>query len=133
VTGVAGGAPLTALWTAFAALLVLGLVLRVIFLRWTRRVGIGDGGDKTLARAIRIHGNAIETLPIALLLMLVVELGGGPPALLHGCGAALLLGRLAHAWGLSQTGGVSPGRFLGTLSWATVVVVLTYTILTRSF
>jgi len=119
----------TAFWTALLALLILGLMLRVVVLRLTRRVGIGDGGDKELAKAIRVHGNAIETVPIALLLMAGYELGGGLPWLLHAGGAALLLGRLAHAFGLSRTSGTSPGRLLGSLAWAAVVVTMSVAIL----
>lgn len=132
MTGLPGAAPVTALWTALIALLMLGLMLRVVQLRLTRRIGIGDGGDKELAKAIRVHGNATETLPIALLLMLVLELGGGSPTLLHVSGTTLLIGRLAHAWGLSRSSGASIGRQLGSLTWMAVVVVLALTILTRS-
>jgi hypothetical protein len=115
---------ITALWAAPIALLIVALALRVVALRWTRRVGIGDGGDKQLARAIRAHANAIETMPIALLLMAGYELDGGDPVALHAIGATLLVGRLGHAWGLSRHGGTSVGRFMGTLSWTIVVVGL---------
>jgi uncharacterized membrane protein YecN with MAPEG domain len=126
-------APVTALWTALLALWILLLMLRVVQLRWTRRVGIGDGGDKQLAKAIRVHANAIETMPIALLLMFGHELGGGTPGLLHGCGAALLASRLLHARGLYRTSGASAGRMLGSILWTTVVVVLSTLIIARSF
>jgi uncharacterized membrane protein YecN with MAPEG domain len=125
--------PVTALWTALIALWILLLMLRVVRLRWTRRVGIGDGGDKDLAKAIRVHGNAIETLPIALLLMLTYELGGGAPWLLHVCGSALLASRALHAAGLTRTAGASAGRMLGSILWATVVVVLASLTIARSF
>lgn len=127
------GAPITALWTALIACWILLLMLRVVRLRWTRRVGIGDGGDKELAKAIRVHGNAIETQPIALLLMFGYELGGGLPWLLHACGATLLACRVLHAAGLTRTAGTSVGRFMGSLLWATVVVVLATLIIARSF
>lgn len=126
-------APVTALWTALIALWILLLMLRVVRLRWTRRVGIGDGGDKDLAKAIRVHGNAIETMPIALLLLLVTELAGAAPWLLHVCGSALLASRVLHATGLTRTAGASAGRMLGSILWATVVVVLSAMTIARSF
>jgi len=126
------GAPITAQWTALIALWILLLMAQVVRLRWTRRVGLGDGGDKDLLKAIRIHGNAIETMPIALLLMLGYEVGGGTPWLLHVCGAALLASRVAHAAGLRRSIGASAGRMLGSTLWATVVVVLSVLILSRS-
>ena len=125
--------PVTALWTALIACWILLLMLRVVRLRWTRRVGIGDGGDKDLAKAIRVHGNAIETMPIALLLMLTYELGGGAAWLLHVCGSALLASRVLHAAGLTRTAGASAGRMLGSTLWATVVVVLASLTIARSF
>lgn len=126
-------APVTALWTALIAFWILLLMLRVVRLRWTRRIGIGDGGDKELAKAIRVHGNAIETMPIALLLMLGYELGGGAPWLLQVCGATLMASRVLHAAGLTRTSGASAGRFLGSILWTTVVVVLGTLIIARSF
>lgn len=116
--------PITAVWTALIALWILQLMLQVVRLRWTRKVGLGDGGDKDLAKAIRIHGNAIETMPIALLLMFGYELGGGLPWLLHVCGTTLLASRVLHATGLRRSSGTSAGRMLGSILWATVVVVL---------
>lgn len=125
-------APVTALWTALVALWILLLMVQVVRLRWTRRVGTGDGGDKDLTKAIRIHGNAIETMPIALLLMLGYELDGGLPWLLHVSGAALLASRVLHATGLRRSLGTSAGRMLGSILWAAVVVVLSILIIARS-
>lgn len=127
------GAPVTALWAAAIAFWIVLLMLRVVRLRRARRVGIGDGGDKDLAKAVRVHGNAIETMPIALLLMFGYELGGGAPWLLHVCGATLLASRVLHATGLTRTSGSSPGRFLGSFLWTTVVIVLASLIIARSF
>jgi uncharacterized protein len=115
-------ASITGLYAAALALLIVGLMMRVVLLRWRFRVGIGTGDQSVLARAIRAHGNAVETVPLALLLMLFVELGPMEPVWLHGAGAALLVGRLAHAFGLSRHAGTSVGRFAGTV--LTVGVIL---------
>lgn len=103
----------------------------MVRLRWRLRAGQGDGGDRDLAKAIRVHGNAIETMPIALLLMFGYELGGGSATLLHACGVLLIVGRLAHAQGLSKTFGASAGRIAGTTTLFTVVLVLAVLILSR--
>ena len=114
------------------ALWVLALVVRVVLLRWQLRAGQGDGGHRVLAKAIRVHGNAIEMLPMALLLMFAYELGGGSATLLHGAGLVLIAGRLAHAQGLSRTFGASAGRFAGTTTVAIVIIVLATKILLRN-
>ncbi len=114
--------PVTALYAGLLALLLLMLALRVIRLRWKLRVGIGDGGDRAMSRAIRIHGNATEHLPIALLL--VGELNHANPTLLHGCGITLVVARVLHAVGLRRSAGVSWQRTAGTIGTFSVIVIL---------
>ena len=122
--------PITGLYAAVLTLLIVVLAARVVFLRRTRRVGLGSGGDSELARAIRAHGNQIEIVPITLLLLLVIELGGAQVELLHGLGITLIVGRHMHAWGLSHYQGKSLGRFWGTvLTWAAAGVAGTTAVL----
>ena len=64
---------ITAVYAAISALLVVALSFRVIRLRLSTRTGIGDGGHQDLARCIRAHANAVEYLPLALLLLLLVQ------------------------------------------------------------
>lgn len=109
---------ITAIYAALAALLVLVLAARVVIARNVRKVGFGDGGDRDLARRIRAHANALENLPLALLLLLLLELNQTQPVLLHGFGIVLIVARIAHAIGLSRSSGHSVGRFGGTgLTW----------------
>lgn len=116
--------PITSLYAAALALLVVALLLRVVLLRNRFRVGIGAGGQEVLGRAVRAHANAIETVPLALLLMLLVELGSIAPAWLHGAGIALVAGRGAHALGLSRHAGMSAGRLVGTVLTLGVILFL---------
>ena len=116
--------PITALYAGVLALLMLALAIRIIRLRWKLRVGIGDGGDKMMSRSIRVHGNATEHVPIALLLMLVAELNFATPALLHTCGIVLVVARVLHALGLAGSAGPSLGRMAGTVGTVGVVVTL---------
>lgn len=116
--------PLTGLYAALCALIVLVLALRVIVLRWSTKTGIGDGGDRRLAKAIRVHGNATEYVPLALILMLIVELGGASGAFINACGIALVAARLVHAYGLTRSAGASAGRVVGTTLTFGVILVL---------
>jgi len=109
---------ITLLFASLHALLMLGLVLPIARHRHARRIGLGDGGDTLLARRIRVHGNFIEHVPFALLVLALLELCGLAPTWLWDFGGALLLGRILHALGLSRSGGYSFGRFAGTtLTW----------------
>jgi uncharacterized membrane protein YecN with MAPEG domain len=94
---------------------VLQIPLTVIVGYRRARTGIQffDGGDPTLLRRMRAHGNYTETVPIVLLAMMAAELTGAPAWLLWGGGTSLLIGRLMHAaililkgWGIARAIGM---------------------------
>ena len=104
----------------FAALTMLYMVLcaRVVVLRRSLRVNLGDGGHEALERAVRAHGNFTENVPLAGLLIVVASQATAP-VWVHGLAAALVLARVLHAVGLSRHAGTSFGRFYGAgLTWA---------------
>ena len=120
---------ITMLYAGLCVILVVVLGLRVVLFRFRHRIGIGDGGDPTLQRRVRVHANAIENLPLALLLLGGMELNGYPPALIHGFGATRFISRVAHAWGLSHSSGTSIGRFSGTLfTWLLMLAMSLFAI-----
>lgn len=107
-------------YAGLLVLLYLGLSLQVVRLRRTLQVGIGTGGNEVLDRAVRAHANFAEYVPLALLLLVLVEAGTAAPGwLVHLLGAALLVGRIMHGLiGLNRSAGYSAGRFWGTcLTW----------------
>ncbi|MGZ5010550.1 MAG: MAPEG family protein [Methylobacter sp.] len=91
---------ITSIYASLAALLIVRLTLSVIKLRRKNRVSVGDGGNEGLQLAIRAHANAVEYIPIALMLLLTLELNGAPKILIHILGATLIIGRILHAMGL---------------------------------
>ena len=104
-------------------LIALVLAALVVRQRGKTKTGIGTGGHPVLERAIRVHGNFIEYVPLILILLLLLELGGLAPLWVHLMGIALTLGRILHAWGLSTDPGESFGRAAGTtLTWLTLLV-----------
>jgi uncharacterized membrane protein YecN with MAPEG domain len=92
--------PVTGLYAALLALVAIALVAGVGATRGKTKISLGDGGDPKLIVAIRRHMNFVEGVPLALLLMALVELNGGSKALLHALGAILLVARLIHPFGL---------------------------------
>ncbi|MFP4207841.1 MAG: MAPEG family protein [Wenzhouxiangella sp.] len=107
---------ITLFYAGLSGLLLLALSWQVVALRRRFKVGLGTGSQPELERVVRVHANFCEYVPLALLILLTLELSGALPAvLLHALGVALVLGRFLHAWGLSRTAGVSRGRFIGTL------------------
>lgn len=107
-----------------ATLGVVFLALRVIRLRWHHQTGIGHGDHPDLERAIRAHANAIEYIPLALLLFLMVALTYASTKEIEWLGAIFLAARFLHAWGLSRHAGASPSRMLGTILTLGIMVVL---------
>ncbi|MCK7597048.1 MAPEG family protein [Microbulbifer sp. CAU 1566] len=116
---------ITALYGSLCALLVIALAFKVVTFRRGKKVGIGTAGDKEGEVAVRAHANAIEYIPLALILLLVAEINGLSHVWLHVLGASLVLGRLLHAVGFTVgKGGYHPGRFVGTLLTWIVILAL---------
>jgi uncharacterized protein len=95
---------LTLLFAGLCALLQCALTALVIVRRVQARVNLMDGGDEPLQRRIRAHGNFTETVPMALILIALLEWRGLPSVWLWALGICLLLGRALHAFGLLARG-----------------------------
>jgi len=113
--------------TAFYAGILgfLGLVLasRVVQNRYRHRIELGDRGNEEMARAMRVFGNFTEYVPMILLLISFGEMLGAGKWVTHGLGAGLVIARLAHALGLSQSSGRTLGRAVGVvLTWLALLI-----------
>lgn len=116
--------PITALYGSLCGLLVLVLAVQVVKHRRRFKIGVGSGDQKQLELAIRVHSNAIEYIPIALILLAMFEANQGNAYLAHTMGMVLVLGRVLHAQGLGTNPGVSFGRFWGTLfTWIAILAL----------
>ncbi|MDH4023620.1 MAG: MAPEG family protein [Gammaproteobacteria bacterium] len=122
---------ITAIYASVLAIVFIALSYRVAQRRMRFQVGLGTGENRELERAIRIHGNFAEYVPLALLLLALYESGGGPGWAVHTAGAALLVARALHAVGLTQSSGRSTGRFTGILSTWLVILGLALANLAR--
>jgi uncharacterized membrane protein YecN with MAPEG domain len=91
------------LYAALLALIFVFLSVRTLRLRHTLKIGIGDGGNTDMLRAMRVHSNFSEYVPLSLILIFLVEAQGSQTWLVHALGLCLLVGRLSHAFGVSQT------------------------------
>lgn len=117
-------ASITAIYASVLAILYVILAYRVVQRRVRFEVGLGTGRNTELERAIRIHGNFAEYVPLALLLSAFYEAGGGAPWAVHVAGAWLVVARVLHAVGLTGSSGRSPGRFAGTaMTWVLLIAL----------
>jgi uncharacterized membrane protein YecN with MAPEG domain len=115
---------ITGFYAALLALIILWLCYKVVVFRRVKRVEIGDGGDEAGIRHIRAQQNAVEYIPIVLILMGAYELNQGNVYLLHAIGVLMVLARLMHPSGFVNRKGVSFGRFYGTaLTWLCLLIL----------
>lgn len=107
----------TPIYIAVLGLLLIPMTLYVGLYRVKNQIDIGDNDDKYLIRRIRSHANFIETVPLAVLLLLTMELLGANHTFLHVLGATLVISRILHFLGLSRLGPFlcRPAGMFGTL------------------
>lgn len=111
------------LYASLLALLFVALSVQVIRLRRSRQIAIGDAGDAALLRAMRVHSNFAEYVPLCLIMIYLVETQLGWALLVHGLGLLLLLARLSHAYGVSQARENLRFRVVGMLGTFAVLLV----------
>ena len=118
---------ITAIYAAILALIILALGVNVTMHRVKLRISLGDGGNPQMLRMIRLHANAIDYVPIAVVLMAIYEVNGGWHWALHIVGIALVAGRLIQTAGMWTTDVAGAGRKVGqsltTLSIAALAVL----------
>ncbi len=123
--------PITSIFASLATLMYIALAFRVIAIRRTKRISLGIGTDPRLETRMRQHGNFSEYAPLTLLLMGMAEIQGAPNALVVAIGLALLISRVAHAFGLglmSKPVGLKL-RTLGMVTCFTTLIILVITLL----
>ncbi len=115
--------PITALYAALSGFLIIALAANVVRLRLAKKVSLGDGGHEDVSRAIRAHGNTIEYLPLALILMALLEINGGGSTALHSYGILLVGGRVVYSYGmLVPRSSANLARQLGVVtSWLVIL------------
>ena len=116
--------PITALYAGILALIVVALGINVTMHRARLRVPLGDGGNPEMLRMIRLHGNAVEYLPLALVLMAIYEANGGWHWALNAIGIALIVARLLQSWNMWNTATAGFGRISGqSLTWLSIAAL----------
>jgi uncharacterized protein len=103
----------TPLYALPVALIYLVLWFRVSAVRSATGVSFGDGGNPALLQRIRQHGNCAEWSAFVLILMILAEGSGVSAPWLHASGVLLLVGRIAHPFGLSADNAGHPLRYVG--------------------
>ena len=111
----------------------VGLSFLTLGLRRKNKIALGDGGNPQLLRAIRVHSNFAEYVPMALILIYLTESIGSPIYLIHFLGVSLLIGRLSHAWGVSHENENFKFRVFGMIATFNAIIVSSLYILAAQF
>lgn len=108
------------------ALTVIMLVMNILvtFARLRTPISLGDSGNDALLVANRRLMNFVENVPMTLILMGLAEAGGAGSAVLHTIGAALIVFRLIHPFGLSVDTPKRPARIIGSVGTKLVQIAL---------
>ncbi len=104
---------LTPLYALPLAAIYLILWFRVSAVRSATGISFGDGGNALLLQRVRQHGNFAEWTGFFLILMILAEGMQAPAVYLHVSGALLLIGRIAHPFGLLPGNAAHPLRYVG--------------------
>ena len=118
-----GAMIVTPLYAAILAVWFVILSLRVLQRRRAARVSLGDGGDMLLQRTIRGQANFAEYVPLALVLLLVIELSRFSLYVVHALGIALVIARLLHGYAMGFRAEFRFGRFWGAVMTFAILIV----------
>ena len=110
-------------YAGLLGLIALGVAMPAGRTRAQHNVSVGDGGHPDLLLAMRRHANFAEWVPIAIILIALLELNHVRPPAIHVLGAVLVIARLCHAFGLKGETMRSTGRFVGAIGTVLVVAV----------
>jgi len=108
--------------TMAAALVNFWLGWRCGQIRSDAKISVGDGGNDLLMRRMRAQSNFVEQAPITLLLFGLVEATGRGGWWIAPLGAAFIIGRICHGFGMD--GNFKAGRPIGMLTGMLAQLVL---------
>jgi len=118
---------ITLLYSSLLTILAIFLALRNGVIRGKTKTMLGEGDSPELLQSIRAHGNLMEHAPIALILLLLLEMQGVADWKLHLIGSSFFLCRILHAYGISISRESTPYRVVGALgSWVLMLGMSVY-------
>ncbi len=115
--------PVSTLYAAVLGLMFIPFTAYVGAYRAKTNILIMDGGDQEMARRMRAQANFVETVPLAVVLLILMELNGAGSTWLHSLGAVLVLSRFVHYLTIVTNPAKTIPRALGMLGTLPVYLV----------
>jgi len=116
--------PITALTAGILGIMSLVLAFLAGSMRAKTGISIGDGGNQEMLLAGRRHANFAEFVPMALILLAVLELAHVSSTALYVLGGGLVLCRVAHAVGIKADTMTGPLRAIGAGGTTLITLVM---------
>ena len=91
---------ISAFYGSILALILVGLSAWVIAGRGSTNTMLGDGGNQSMTRRIRAHANFIEYVPMALVIIALLEGSGASHGLVRILLIVLVIARILHPIGM---------------------------------
>ena len=123
----------TPIYAALLGIQMIILTVRVIMLRSSLDISLGDGGNPDLLERVRGHGNFSEFVPLALILIALVELGGLAVFWVHILGMVLVASRVIQPFGLRADVTTTPLRIIGNSASFAVIMAASLILLFQNF
>ena len=93
---------LTPLFAAILGLMYIYLSLQVVKIRFSHRISMGVGENRGLEKAVRIHANFAEYVPMTLILLWFVETMLMSQGIVLVAGTLLIIARVMHVIGMAK-------------------------------
>lgn len=121
----------TSLYAGLLGLMAIAVAFPAGSLRGKLGIPLGDGGNRELLRAMRRQANFIEWVPLALVLIALLEMSGVTKTAIHVLGAGLVIARICHALDFRADTMQGPGRFVGAAATALITLVSSIWLIVR--
>jgi len=112
---------ITPIYIAALGLLFIPMTMRVAIYRIKSKISLGAGDNPEMLKRMRGQANFVETVPMALFLLITMEVLGASNMWLHALGLLLVLGRTSHYFGLTD---IVPFAFRVIGIMATMLTIL---------
>ena len=124
---------ITILYAGTLGLMAIGIGATAGLLRAKEGISIGDGGNRELLMRMRRHANFVENVPLALILIGLLEVQGVSSTAIHALGGTLVVGRVLHFVGFGDDVRSAPRGIGAGLSALTIIVASVWGIVSFGF
>lgn len=115
--------PISTLYAAVLGLMFIPFTAYVGAYRAKTNILLMDGGDPEMARRMRAQANFVETVPLAVILLIVMELNGAGSTWLYSLGSILVVARFMHYVTMVTNPANAIPRALGMMGTLSVYLV----------